>query len=81
MSDHAHDAPAEEHHHPNYVKVWAILTALLVVSVTGPMLGIRTVTLIAAFGIALVRPIWSSRTSCISRSRNRPYTGCWGSRS
>jgi caa(3)-type oxidase subunit IV len=58
MSDHAHDTPAdshEEHHHPNYVKVWAILTVLLVVSVTGPMLGIRTVTLIAAFGIALVK--------------------------
>jgi caa(3)-type oxidase subunit IV len=58
MSDHTHDAHAdshEEHHHPNYVKVWAILTVLLVVSVTGPMLGIRTVTLIAAFGIALVK--------------------------
>jgi caa(3)-type oxidase subunit IV len=52
-SDHAHaDTPT---HHPNYVRVWAILTALLVVSVTGPMLGIRAVTLIAAFGIALIK--------------------------
>ena len=53
MPDHAH---AEEHaHHPNYVRIWAILAALLLVSVTGPMLGIRAVTLIAAFGIALVK--------------------------
>jgi len=58
MSDHVHDAHTEthEHHdHPNYVKIWAILTGLLVVSVTGPMLGIRVVTLIAAFGIALIK--------------------------
>ena len=46
-----------EHHteHPNYVKIWAWLVALLVVSVLGPMLGIKTVTLIAAFGIAVVK--------------------------
>jgi caa(3)-type oxidase subunit IV len=52
MSAHAeaHAAP-----HRNYVKIWAILTGLLVVSVTGPMVGIRAVTLIAAFGIALVK--------------------------
>lgn len=54
MSDHAaaHD---DHHHHPNYVKIWGILVVLLVVSVVGPMLGIRVVTLIAAFGIALVK--------------------------
>jgi caa(3)-type oxidase subunit IV len=53
MTVHAH---AESHApHRNYVKIWAILTVLLVVSVTGPMLGIRVVTLIAAFGIALVK--------------------------
>jgi caa(3)-type oxidase subunit IV len=46
---------AEAHPHPNYLKVYAILVALLVVSVTGPMLGIRVITLIAAFGIALVK--------------------------
>ena len=51
---HAH-AEAHAAPHRNYVKIWAILSALLVVSVTGPMLGIRTVTLIAAFGIALVK--------------------------
>ena len=53
MSDTAH--PESHAHHPNYVRIWAILTALLVVSVTGPMLGIRVVTLTAAFGIALVK--------------------------
>jgi len=46
----------EEHtHHPNYVKIWAILSALLVVSVAGPFIGIRAVTLITAFGIAIVK--------------------------
>lgn len=42
-------------HHTSYVKIWGILLALLVVSVVGPMLGIRLVTLITAFGIAIVK--------------------------
>ena len=47
---------SEEHtHHPNYVKIWAILVGLLVVSVTGPMLEIQWLTLVTAFGIALVK--------------------------
>jgi caa(3)-type oxidase subunit IV len=53
MSQAAH--PAAHPHHRNYVKIWAILTVLLAVSVTGPMVGIRVVTLIAAFGVALVK--------------------------
>ena len=53
MSD--QHAAASAHHHPNYVKIWAILCVLLVVSVAGPMLHIRVITLIAAFGIALVK--------------------------
>ncbi len=48
-------AHAQAHPHPNYLKVYAILVALLAVSVFGPMAGIRAVTLIAAFGIALVK--------------------------
>jgi caa(3)-type oxidase subunit IV len=44
-----------ETHHPNYVKVWAILVVLLVISVIGPTLRIREVTLITAFGIAVVK--------------------------
>jgi caa(3)-type oxidase subunit IV len=44
-----------EHHHPNYVKIWAILLVLLVLSVLGPELGIREVTLFTAFGIAVIK--------------------------
>ncbi len=47
---------SEEHtHHPNYVKIWAILVVLLAISVAGPMLGIREVTLLTAFGVAIVK--------------------------
>ncbi len=53
MTAHAHAEPHAPHR--NYVKIWAILAGLLVVSVAGPFLGIRVVTLIAAFGIALVK--------------------------
>ena len=42
-------------HHPNYVKIWAILVALLVVSVVGSLSSMRAVVLIAAFGVALVK--------------------------
>ncbi|HWF13805.1 MAG TPA: cytochrome C oxidase subunit IV family protein [Candidatus Acidoferrales bacterium] len=42
-------------HHPNYVKIWAILVVLLAVSVLGSMSHVREVVLIAAFGIALVK--------------------------
>lgn len=39
----------------HYVKIWVWLTALFIVSVCGPMLEIKAVTLITAFGIALVK--------------------------
>jgi len=53
---HAESPAYEAHtHHPNYVKIWAILASLLVVSVAGPFVGIRAVTLITAFGIAIVK--------------------------
>lgn len=63
MAEHAsHDHAAhadhggEAHvHHYDYPRIWAILVALLVVSVLGPMLGIKIITLITAFGIALVK--------------------------
>jgi caa(3)-type oxidase subunit IV len=42
-------------HHPNYVKIWAILVALLILSVVGSMSSIRGVVLVAAFGVALVK--------------------------
>jgi caa(3)-type oxidase subunit IV len=38
-----------------YVKIWVILVVLLVVSVIGPMFEIQVLTLITAFGIALVK--------------------------
>jgi caa(3)-type oxidase subunit IV len=42
-------------HETNYVKIWAILLVLLVLSILGPFLGIKVVTLITAFGIAIVK--------------------------
>jgi caa(3)-type oxidase subunit IV len=42
-------------HEINYVKVWAILLVLLAVSIAGPFLGIPIVTLITAFGIAIIK--------------------------
>ena len=42
-------------HHPNYIKIWAILVALLIVSVVGSMSHIRDVVLIAAFGVAVIK--------------------------
>jgi caa(3)-type oxidase subunit IV len=67
MSDSAHTlagAHAAEGHtagghaaHPDsfYIKIWGVLLVLLVVSVIGPELGIRVVTLFTAFGIAVVK--------------------------
>jgi caa(3)-type oxidase subunit IV len=51
MSENAEHAD----HEVNYVKIWAILLCLLVVSILGPFLGIKIVTLITAFGIAIVK--------------------------
>ena len=39
----------------DYIKVWGLLLVLLVISICGPMLEIKVVTLITAFGIALVK--------------------------
>jgi caa(3)-type oxidase subunit IV len=58
MSDHASTAghaDAGHTHHPNYFKVYAALLVLLAISITGPMIGIQIVTLITAFGIAVVK--------------------------
>jgi len=44
-----------ESHHPNYKKIYYVLLVLLVISVAGPFLGIKWVTLLTAFGIALVK--------------------------
>ena len=53
MSEHA------AHEHPNYVRVWVILVVLLAISVAGPEVGGRLdmvwITLVTAFGIAIVK--------------------------
>jgi caa(3)-type oxidase subunit IV len=48
-------APEDHVHHGNYVKIWAILVVLLIISVLGPLTGIRWLVLSTAFGIALVK--------------------------
>ena len=49
---------SEEAHH-NYVRIWAWLVLLLVISVIGPFVGdatgLKWITLATAFGIALVK--------------------------
>src|SRR5262245_45884190 len=60
MASHAHATTAPHdahgaHGQRHYVKIWAILCALLAVSIIGPMFGVRVVTLITAFGIAIVK--------------------------
>ena len=54
--DHGHDAH-EEHIHEvsHYVKVYAALLGLFMISVAGPILEIWWLTLITAFGIAVVK--------------------------
>lgn len=57
MSEHADETTdhGEHAHHGNYVKIWAILVVLLVISILGPELGHPTITLVTAFGIAVVK--------------------------
>ncbi len=47
----------EAHAHPKYVQVWFILLILLCVSIAGPMLGNPWITIITAFGIAVVKSL------------------------
>jgi caa(3)-type oxidase subunit IV len=58
MSD-SHSAQHADHHaahdDSHYVKVYFILLALLTVSILGPMLEIKVVTLVTAFGVACVK--------------------------
>ncbi|GIW45887.1 MAG: hypothetical protein KatS3mg077_3169 [Candidatus Binatia bacterium] len=49
-------APAETSTpHPNYVKVYVALLVLFAISVLGPLFGHPWVTLITAFGVAVVK--------------------------
>ncbi len=49
MSEHA------EHGDSHYIKIWAILLVLLAISFVGPMAEIQWLTLMTAFGIAIVK--------------------------
>lgn len=59
MSDHAqaahgdHGDPAA--HEAHYKKIWVVLLVLLLISFAGPFLEIRVVTMVTAFGIAIVK--------------------------
>ena len=48
---------SETHEHPNYVKIWYWLLVLLAISVAGPMLEVPALTLITAFGIAIIKSL------------------------
>ena len=53
-----HDGHGHEPHPTSYyVKIYFILLGLLIVSIIGPELGIRSLTLITAFGIAVVKAL------------------------
>ena len=49
MSEHA------EHGDSHYIKIWGYLLVLLLISFVGPMAEIQWLTLLTAFGIALVK--------------------------
>lgn len=60
MSDHAHAHDHKGHGHgdhagPSYEKTFVTLLVLLAVSVIGPEIGIKWLTLVTAFGIAIVK--------------------------
>jgi caa(3)-type oxidase subunit IV len=48
MSEHAD-------HTRHYLRIWATLCVLLTISILGPLVGIRLLTIITAFGIAIVK--------------------------
>lgn len=54
---HANAAEAQKH----YIKIWAILLGLLIVSIIGPEFGIPVVTMITAFGVALIKTYYVVR--------------------
>lgn len=61
IEEHAEEHGEEHVHHPNYTKIYVILVVLLGISVVGPTLGIRAVTLLTAFGIAIVKAFLVAR--------------------
>jgi len=56
---------SEAYAHPNYVKIWVWLVVLLLISVAGPMLEIPALTIITAFGIAVIKAFLLQLILCI----------------
>jgi caa(3)-type oxidase subunit IV len=53
---HGHDAAHEHVHEPmHYVRIYFVLLGLFAISVIGPTLGIVWLTLITAFGVAVIK--------------------------
>jgi caa(3)-type oxidase subunit IV len=52
---HGHGHGEHAHHGPSYEKTFITLLVLLVISVAGPEIGIKWLTLVTAFGIAIVK--------------------------
>lgn len=51
-----HAEHGEHHDHTaHYVKIWGVLLVLLVISILGPEIGVRWITMLTAFGIAFVK--------------------------
>jgi len=49
---------AAGHTHVSYTKIWIILMVLLCVSMLGPLVGLPWLTLMTAFGIAVVKALF-----------------------
>ncbi len=49
------EAHGEAHEPSHYIKIYLILLVLLGVSIVGPEIGIQWVTLVTAFGVAVVK--------------------------
>ena len=54
-TDDNHSGDDHAHGPKFYIKIWAILLVLFAISVIGPEFGHKTLTLVTAFGIALVK--------------------------
>jgi caa(3)-type oxidase subunit IV len=54
---HSGSEAAHDHGPGFYIKIWGILLVLLIISIMGPMFGHVWVTLVTAFGIAVVKAV------------------------
>jgi caa(3)-type oxidase subunit IV len=65
----------EAAHGPSYyVKIWAILLVLLTISILGPLMGIPWLTLVTAFGIAVVKA-WLVLKNFMHITEQPPFIG------